>query len=299
MPDEHRTFALGRPRAPLVTYGWYPALVLAGVLVAVAAVQGRVGRPVAAAAFGALVVFGTAIVEWRHPLEERWAMTGRSFFHRDLPYLGVDLVVERVGEGVAAFVAVSLLPANGFGPLARIPLVAQVVVGLALFDLCWYGYHRRAHRDDRLWRVHGAHHSPSQLYVFMHGVFHPFDVIVIRVVITVAVFGLCGISPNAVFIALLVMTLQTTLSHANIDLRVGPMNHVLIGSQTHRFHHSADHSGNYSSVLTLWDLAFGTFVHHPRRVPARLGLAEPADYPDPERFHAVVAWPLRNNRGAR
>lgn len=287
-----RTVELDRPTSNLITYGWYPALAVIGIALAVAAIQGSIERAAAAGIFGALVVFGTAIVEWRHPLDRRWRMTGRSFFHRDLPYLGIDLILERVGEAIAALIAVSLLPADGYGPLARLPLLAQAFVGLALFDLCWYHYHRLAHTNDRLWRVHGAHHSPSQLYVFMHGVFHPFDVIVIRVVITVAVFGLSGITPTAGFIALLVMALQGTLSHANIDLRVGPINYLLMGNQTHRYHHSADHQGNYSSVLTMWDLLFGTFLYRPDAVPERIGLRDPTDYPDPEHFHQVLAWPL-------
>lgn len=295
MGDAPHTTTLKRPTAPLVTYGWYPTLALIGTLLAVAAVQGRIDRPAAAGVFGAIVVFGTALVEWRHPLETRWRMTTRSFLNRDVPYLAIDLVLERIGEGIAALVAVSVLPADGFGPLARLPLLAQVAVGLALFDLCWYGYHRYAHSNDRLWRVHGAHHSPPQLYVFMHGVFHPFDVIVIRIVITMAVFGLSGVTPNAVFVALLVMSLQATLSHANIDLRFGPIAYVLMGNQTHRYHHSADHRGNYGSVLTLWDLAFGSFIHQPAQIPNRLGLSDPASYPSPEGFHQVLAWPLRRS----
>jgi len=292
-PSSEATVTLGPPRAPLVARGWYPALVVVGIVAGVGAVSGRVERAAAAGLFGAVVVFGTALVEWRWPLEQRWRMTGRSFFHRDLPYLGVDLILERVGETLAALVAVRFLPADGFGPLARLPLLVQVLVGLALFDLCWYHYHRYAHHNERLWRVHGAHHSPSQLYVFMHGVFHPLDVVVIRVVITIAVFGICGISPNAVFVALLVMALQGTLSHANLDLRVGPINYLLMGSQTHRYHHSAELRGNFGSVLTVWDLLFGTFVYQPRAVPARLGLGDPADYPNPEHFHEVLAWPFQ------
>ena len=89
------------------------------------------------------------------------------------------------------------------------------------------------------------------------------------------------------------MALQGTVSHANIDLRTGPLSYVLIGTQTHRFHHSADHDGNYSSVLTLWDLLLGTFVHRSDAIPQRIGLHDPATYPNPEHFHQVLAWPLQ------
>ena len=296
--EAERTVELDRPTSPLVTYGWYPALAVVGI-----ALGARRGPGADRAGGRGWRIRSACRVRHRSrrvaaPLEQRWRMTGRSFFRRDLPFLGVDLILERVGEAVAALIAVSLLPSDGYGPLAQLPLLVQALVGLALFDVCWYHYHRFAHTNDRLWRVHGAHHSPSQLYVFMHGVFHPFDVIVIRVVITITVFGLSGITPNAVFIALLVMSLQGTLSHANIDLRVGPINYALMGNQAHRYHHSADHHGNYSSVLTVWDLLFGTFLYRPHAVPERIGLGDPADYPNPEHFHEVVAWPLRRSDSA-
>jgi hypothetical protein len=41
---------------------------------------------------------------------------------------------------------------------------------------------------------------------------------------------------------------------------------------------------------------FGTFQHRPGAVPERLGLDDPTDYPNPEHFHEVLAWPLRARR---
>ena len=79
-------------------------------------------------------------------------------------------------------------------------------------------------------------------------------------------------------------------------LRTGWLNYVLIGTETHRFHHSAEDHGNFGSAVAVWDLCFGTFVYDPSRVPNRLGLDVPADYPDPLRFHATLAWPLFGRR---
>ena len=79
---------------------------------------------------------------------------------------------------------------------------------LIALDLLWYGYHRAAHTISRLWRVHGVHHAPSQLYVLMHQVFHPFDLLVSRFVISLIVFKATGISPDAAFVAIAVLGLQ-------------------------------------------------------------------------------------------
>jgi sterol desaturase/sphingolipid hydroxylase (fatty acid hydroxylase superfamily) len=69
---------------------------------------------------------------------------------------------------------------------------------------------------------------------------------------------------------------------------------VLIGAETHRYHHSANDRGNYGSVTPLWDIVFGTFIYQPTRVPDHIGLDNPASYPNPEHFHQTLTWPLRN-----
>lgn len=69
--------------------------------------------------------------------------------------------------------------------------------------------------------------------------------------------------------------------------------YVLIGAETHRYHHAAEKSGNFGSVVPAWDILFRTFVYEPRRIPDRMGLIDPGSYPDPKRFHAALAWPFR------
>ena len=123
-----------------------------------------------------------------------------------------------------------------------------------------------------------------------------FSAFLVAFVIALVAFRLTGIGPEAAFAVVLVLNLQQTVSHMNVDLRVGPLNQVLIGAETHRFHHSAVDTGNFSAAITLWDKVFGTFVHRPGQVPERLGLADPGDYEAPEEFHRVLAYPFR--RGA-
>lgn len=185
------------------------------------------------------------------------------------------------------------MPTDGFGPLGRLPLLGQAMYALLALDLLWYGYHRAAHTLSRLWRVHALHHSPSQLYVLMHQVFHPVDLLVSRFVIALVVFKFGGIGLDAAFIAIVVLGLQQTVSHVNSDLRAGWLNYLLIGTETHRWHHTAGERRNYGSVIPLWDILFGTFVYRPHRLPDQLGLDHPAAYPDPRRFHVALAWPFR------
>jgi sterol desaturase/sphingolipid hydroxylase (fatty acid hydroxylase superfamily) len=287
---------LNRPSHPAVTYGTYPALALLTAVVVAITLQADLNRSAVAALLAIVPVIVAVIVEWRHPLGPDWRMTKKSLLSRDLPFIVLAIVTERLAETLGVLIAAALVASKGFGPIAELPLGVQVVLALVAFDLLWYGYHRAAHSHGRLWRVHGVHHAPAQLYALMHLVFHPFDLLMSRFVVATIVFRFTGVTPDAIFVAVVIISLQQMISHVNADIRVGPLNYLLIGTETHRYHHSAEDRGNYGSVVPLWDIVFGTFVYEPHRVPARLGLEDPTTYPDPARFHQTLAWPLRSSQ---
>lgn len=284
---------LNRPTRPLLTYGTYPFLALVTAAGLWSALRWNLDRDAVIGVLTAVTILVVFTVERVNPLHDRWAMTKAGFLGRDLPFIGLAVVVEQIATAGVSLVAAATMPQNGFGPLARTPLLVQAVFALLALDLLWYGYHRAAHSMSRLWRVHGLHHAPSQLYVLMHQVFHPFDLLVSRFLISLIVFKTTGMSPDAAFLAIAVVGLQQTVSHVNSDLRVGTLNYVLIGTETHRYHHAAHERGNYGEVVAIWDIAFGTFLYQPRRVPDAFGLDDPASFPDPRRFHAALAWPFR------
>ena len=289
---------LTAPAQPRVTYGLYPVLALITAGAVALALARSLNQNVVVAALTIVTIVVAFVVERRHPLREQWQMTKATLVERDLPFIGLGFVVEQVAQNAIALIAAAAILPGGFGPVAQLPLGVQAVLALIAFDLLWYAYHRAAHTYSRLWRVHGVHHAPSQLYLLMHPVFHPLDLVVSRFVISLVVFRLTGITPAAAFVAIVVLNLQQTISHINVDVRVGPLNYVLIGTETHRFHHSAEDTGNYSSALALWDQVFGTFIYQPTFVPNRLGLAAPGDYPDPHRFHQALVWPFRRSSTA-
>jgi len=284
---------LDKPAKPLLTYGTYPILALVNVAGIWAALRGSLSRDAAIGLLTVITIVVVFAVERINPLLDRWSMTKRSLIERDLPFIGLAVVVEQIATVGVSLVAAAAVPEDGFGPLGRAPLAVQAVFALLALDLLWYAYHRSAHTFSRMWRVHGLHHSPSQLYVLMHQVFHPLDLLVSRFVISLVVFKFTGIGPDAAFVAIAVLGLQQTVSHVNSDLRTGWLNYLLIGTETHRYHHAAEESGNFGSAVPVWDILFRTFVYEPRRIPERIGLIDPGSYPDPKRFHAALAWPFR------
>ena len=284
---------LTAPDQPRVTYGLYPVLAVITALGVTLARTSNLNRDAVTGVITVVTILVAFVVERLHPLQKQWEMTRATLVGRDLPFIGLGFVVEQVAQTAIALIAARTIAPDGFGPVGSLPLAVQVVIALVAFDLLWYTYHRAAHSVGRLWRVHGVHHAPSQLYLLMHPVFHPLDLVVSRFIISLIVFRFTGITPDAAFIAIIVINLQQTISHVNIDVRVGPLNYVLIGAETHRFHHSAVDVGNYSSVLALWDQLFGTFRYEPTRIPERLGLTNENDYPDVRNFHQALAWPFR------
>jgi sterol desaturase/sphingolipid hydroxylase (fatty acid hydroxylase superfamily) len=94
------------------------------------------------------------------------------------------------------------------------------------------------------------------------------------------------------------MGLQGLVSHFNVDIKAGPLNYLLVGTELHRFHHSAnlDEAKNFGVLTPFWDLIFGTFCYSPRQLPSTLGVADPAQYPASTAIGQVLMLPFRRTR---
>jgi sterol desaturase/sphingolipid hydroxylase (fatty acid hydroxylase superfamily) len=246
---------------------------------------------------GVLVVT-MVLIESAHALGAEWRMTWARFWRRDLPFLLIGAATIALANA-ATLQVVTVLALRPGRALAQVPLLPGVIVSLLVTDFLWYWAHRLSHqargRGGRwLWRVHVAHHLPRQVYVLMHAIGHPLNTLLVRAILTVPPF-LLGFSPEVVFTAGVVTGLQGLVSHFNVDSRVGWLNHLLMGTELHRYHHSADpaEAGNFGAVVTLWDRLFGTFVYRPGQVPRALGVETPARYPGDTQLVSILAWPFK------
>jgi sterol desaturase/sphingolipid hydroxylase (fatty acid hydroxylase superfamily) len=127
----------------------------------------------------------------------------------------------------------------------------------------------------------------------MHAVFHPANAFVTAAIIQTPLI-LMGVSPKATLAASVLIDLQSLVSHFIVDLRAGFLNYIFIGTETHRYHHSASvkDAGNYGNTLAIWDHLFGTFVYRPGIAPVRLGVGNPDEYPESNELARVLALPL-------
>ena len=239
-------------------------------------------------------------VEWLVPLQPRWSMSWRS--------LPVDLVYIVLASGALALVSTGLalasitLSGSASGPARDWPLWLQVPVLFLVFEFLNYWIHRamhemRGHPGRVLWKIHAAHHLPRGLYVLMHAISHPFNVIILQSLAIIGPIWLMGYRPEAVLIFLVVNAFHGMISHFNVDLRLGPANYLFIGPELHRYHHSADarEALNYGATLSVWAQVFGTFLYRPGAAPAELGTAPESALPDYRQVPAVLALPFHRS----
>lgn len=279
-----------------IRYWFYPILLVATVSLALLTMQvgSNLQRAFVWFSVGRLALL--LLVEWRIPFRKEWAMTWRSFL-RDLKYglvLGGGGFLVRLAAG---WLAIGVAD-NSNGTLSHWPLVAQFLVLALTYEFVQYWQHRISHEGRGpigrfLWRSHVQHHLPKRVYLLMHVVSHPVNFIIVTFVGIGVIYGL-GVGKDAVFLFNVIMGLQGLVSHFNVDIKAGPLNYVLVGTELHRTHHSAalEDAGNYGVFTPFWDLVFGTFRYRPDRAPKALGVSDPQHYPPSNHLLATLALPF-------
>jgi len=150
--------------------------------------------------------------------------------------------------------------------------ILEVAVGLLLFELGGYLYHRLAHRLPWLWRLHRVHHSSPALDWLAAFRQHPLEILLLTVVQN-APLVLAGVPLGAHATVVALLKLATIYVHANIEIPLGALAQIIA---TPRFHHRHHQRGgavrNYASLFPFIDRLFGT--HSAERAVA-VGLDEP------------------------
>ena len=282
-----------------VTYGAYPSTLLLCIGVCTYAVRNRLDSE---AVYGPLVMGLLAFyiaVELLFPLKREWGMTVRNFFRRDVKFLAVNGVVQGVGRAAVGWLAIRL-SLDGTGPLRDVPFYLALPILFLVSEFLHYWYHRLSHElggtvGRFLWRVHAAHHLPNRVYVLMHAVGHPLDLLAMNILMMAVLPPLLGCTPEVTFVFVVLSNLHGIVSHLNVDIRAGWLNYLFSLPEVHRYHHSTEvaEAKNYGSVWMLFDHLFGTFVYRPGQLPDHLGVAEPERYPDSTDVLRVLALPFR------
>ncbi|AOS63521.1 sterol desaturase family protein [Actinoalloteichus hymeniacidonis] len=267
----------------------YPIMLAAMVATAVSAVHygwdfGRVNF-----AFLVGTIAFLALLERLIPYERDWHPSRREW-----GFYAIYVLLTMAGAGIAQL-PVNALVSSVAMPEPVLPLWVEIPGAVLLGSLVSYGIHRLFHTHAWLWRLHGVHHVPDKVNVANNGVNHVVDIAITQCLVQLGL-ALVGFSHQSVFVAGLFIVLQGYFVHANIDVRLGWLNHIVAGPEQHRLHHSIDldEAGHYSSDLSLWDRVFGSFTWYPGRKPVAVGLSDPDSFPKTGAILATLLQPWRS-----
>jgi len=152
---------------------------------------------------------------------------------------------------------------------------AGAAVGLLVYELGVYVWHRTMHASDLLWRTfHQMHHSAERLDTFGAFWFSPLDMVGWTALFSLCLTLIVGLTPEATTLVLLVTTFLAMFQHANVRTPRW-LGYLIQRPESHSRHHERGvHAGNYSD-LPLFDMLFGTF-HNPRDFAAQAGFEDGA-----------------------
>ncbi|PWS33182.1 sterol desaturase family protein [Pedobacter paludis] len=281
----------------IITYALYPFLLFAVLAIAFLAINFNSDYKMVYGITTIFLVFTLITAERIYPLKKEWQMTRKSFW-RDLKFIMVDapiIALTKAGFGILAI----YYSETHVGYFTKLPIWLSVILFLLVFEFFQYWYHRLSHTGKGrigifLWKVHVAHHLPDKVYVVMHAVFNPINAFLTTSIIQLPLI-LMGIPPEAALIATLLIDLQSLISHFNVNIKAGFLNYIFIGTETHRFHHSANinEAKNFGNTLAIWDIVFNTFYYKPNIVPEKLGVVNEGEYPNSEKLFDVITLPFR------
>jgi len=143
--------------------------------------------------------------------------------------------------------------------LTDIGILGGTMVGLFIYELGIYLWHRCIHKYDILWKTfHQMHHSAENLDTYGTFYFSPLDMIGWTFLGSLSLTLIVGVDPQAATLILLLTTFFAIFQHANINTPVW-LGYFIQRPESHTIHHGKNiHAYNYSD-LPLFDILFGTF----------------------------------------
>jgi len=159
--------------------------------------------------------------------------------------------------------------------IQSMPTWLQFLVAVFVADLAQSLLHRAYHNTPWLWRFHAVHHSSREMDWLAGSRIHLVEILLTRSAVMLPLLVL-GFSASAVNAYVILVGLQAVLAHANLGIRFGWLEYVLVLPRYHHWHH-ARHGDyidvNYAIHLPLVDMLMGTFKLPPDRSwPAEYGV---------------------------
>ncbi len=210
-------------------------------------------------------------------LRPEWRTDLAYFF---VGHLLIQFILITVTATTAAVLAFTLYP-----PLQALilllPIWVQFLLAVLVADLAQVALHRAYHALPWLWRLHAVHHSVRHLDWLAGSRMHLLEILLTRSAVLLALLWL-GFAPAALNAYVVLVGLQAVLAHANLGVRFGWLEYVIVLPRYHHWHHARDpayaHS-NFAIHLPLVDWMLGTLRLPREGWPEAYGLHEPETMP--------------------
>ncbi len=154
-----------------------------------------------------------------------------------------------------------LLELAPFAAVAALPAGVRVLLGLLIGDFFYYWMHRLLHVAP-FWNAHTMHHSIQNLYWLSSMRSSFLQAVGISLVFSFG-FNLVLLDLPQMQAGLMIMGMASLFSHANLRVRLGPLEWVLVTPRHHRMHHVEDPATRdqmFAGIFSFWDRLFGTWV---------------------------------------
>lgn len=179
-------------------------------------------------------------------------------------------------------------------------------------DLLQYGYHRWAHENPFLWKLHRTHHQAEEMGFFVSYRNAALYYLLMPNIWWVGIFTFLG-AGKAVALGLVLKQFVIIGSHSTLkwdkplyeNRILRPLalllERIIITPAFHHAHHGkskvdgiSDPNGNFGNMFSLWDQLFGTAIYT-HQFPIAYGLQKETD----DHWTAAYLYPLVTSGDAR
>ncbi|MBC2717246.1 MAG: sterol desaturase family protein [Desulfobacteraceae bacterium] len=188
----------------------------------------------------------------------------------NLGLVAVDNLILQLGFVMLPVTFAAFAQSRGMGIFNQLslPVWADWIATVIIFDFIIYLQHVLFHFVPILWRLHQVHHSDLDIDVTTAIRFHPIEII-ISLFIKLAAIAAFGFPPEAVLLFEVLLNATAMFNHANIyipTLLDKFIRLLIVTPDMHRVHHSMimdESNTNFGFNLSVWDRICGTYQAQP------------------------------------
>jgi len=191
------------------------------------------------------------------PLRRGWRTDIAYFF---MSHVLVQFILILVTASTSTIAGLAVFPALK-DAIQSLPVWAQFLIAVFVADLAQALLHRAYHNIPWLWRFHAVHHSSREMDWLAGSRIHFVEIVLTRSFVLLPLLVL-GFSTPAVNAYVILVGLQAVVAHANIGVRFGWLEYLLVLPRYHHWHHARQQDYidvNYAIHLPLIDMLMGTF----------------------------------------